>query len=224
MLGAGSAEQTVLVEEARRLSDGFFFGVTPASGAVVTVSGPAEHRFVEDPGQPGTYRGTFTPQAGARYSLQVQGARGQEIAGEATVPEPFGFRTPSRDTATAPEDSAVLRWSRSPSAAGYILLWRRVDRSGASSANEILQSATPWVNPDTTVAVNVRNAGVLHGLVDTLRFTVAAVDENFRNYVLTEDQVAPDGSRSRFRTTVRGGYGLFGAYAISDSRVIGVRK
>jgi len=224
MLGAGATSHTVVVEDARSVEDGFFRGVTPASGARVVVrTGADAYEFQEDASAPGYYHASFPVEAGRRYSLEVTSRGGRVVTGETLVPAPPRMVRPAADTTVAQGEMARLEWQGSRPSAGYVLVWRRADRDGPSTAQEVASRRAPTVLQDTTVQVDVLSMGVFYGFATELRFFVTAVDENFREYVRPDGEPDPDGARRQIRSTVRGGYGLFGSYAISDGRVVGVR-
>ncbi len=99
MLRGGAPEQEILLEFTRPVKDGLYRGLTPASGAEVTVTGPvATHRFAEDADHPGVYRASFLAEGGVSYALRVRGPGGQLLEGETTVPGTVRLTVPSRDT------------------------------------------------------------------------------------------------------------------------------
>lgn len=198
------------MEHTRGIGDGYFRGLTPASGAEVLVTGEVDHRFSEDPERPGIYVAAFSPRAGMAYRLEVRGADGQVLTGRTTVPSPSPFTSPAADTTIAPGGYLSVAWSSVPGAAAYLLL----DRA-PGSATSWVGLIYPTILADTAVRVQPGKFGG-----NSFHLRVATVDSSFLAYARGP---ADDSTRSRIPTVVSGGYGLFGSYALSDTRVISVK-
>lgn len=211
MLAGGEPQQEILVEYTRGIGEGYFRGVTPATGAQVVVVGDETHRFGEDPARPGMYRADFSPRPGRRYTLQVRGPAGEVVTSETLVPGPPRLISPAADTAVSPGAFVTLQWSAAPASAAYVLTDRPPGRP--SSFTALLY---PYVVGDTSVRVQPGTFGRT-----SFHFRVAAVDANYLRYV--RGTTADTAERNRVRSTVEGGYGLFGSYALSNTRVVSVR-
>ncbi len=209
LLLAGTDQQEIVLEYTRSIPEGYYRGVTPASGAQVTVTNGGVHRFSEHPDRPGIYRASFTPRPGERYTLWVQGPAGETVTGTTTVPAAPRLIAPSRDTIIARGREVTLRWTRAPHAAAYI--WIQFDPNNPTFFSGIPQSDTAivlgpeWFDTDTT------------------QVQAAAVDSNYASYERGRAGELP-GARYQFQSTVQGGWGLFGAVALSEFRSIILAK
>lgn len=219
MLQAGSGEQEIIVEYTRPIRDGYYRGLTPASGLQVVVRAAESHTFAEDPQHPGLYRASFVPRGGQRYALEVRGPEGQTVTGETLIPEPIRLSLPSRDTIVKRGEKVTLHWTSAASAKAYVLVARLPGRP--ASTEDVLTDKD--ILADTVLVEDVEMRGLLRGFAQTVQYTVAAVDANYAGYVLSAPEGNAEGNRRRIRKTVQGGYGLFGAYALSNSRIIGVQ-
>ncbi|MDQ3557325.1 MAG: hypothetical protein M3409_11210 [Gemmatimonadota bacterium] len=76
---------------------------------------------------------------------------------------------------------------------------------------------------DTSLVLDVVIESVLSGFARRMRYSVIAMDANYLRYVASSNGSAPGGDRNRVRSTVRGGYGLFGSYSISNSRLLEIQ-
>lgn len=210
MLFGNRQEQEISVEYTRLMNDGFFRGITPASGADVIVTGTEAHRFAEDPERPGIYRASFAPRAGERYTLRIRGPRGEQVAAETRVPGAPQLGVPSRDTSVQRYQDVSLYWARAPAAHRYI---------GLKSASRYPNSLQMFFSPkhDTTATVQL---GLM--LEEQVRIAIAAVDSNYSEYI--QSRVGDAGPSYRFRSTVQGGWGLFGSAAVSEPRLITFEK
>lgn len=221
MLRSGVPEQEILLEFTRPVKDGLYRGLTPASGAVVAVTGPgATHRFAEDVDHPGVYRASFIPEGGASYALHVRGPEGQTLESETTVPGPIRLTVPTRDTVIDRRNAAqvTFRWTRGRSSRGYALESTVPDRP--PTAYSLGGFGT---GQDTSLVLDVAIESLLSGFATQMRFSAIAMDANYLRYVASSDGGAPGGDRNRVRSTVRGGYGLFGSYSISNPRLLGIQ-
>lgn len=210
MLSAGAQEQEIVLEYSRAISDGFFRGLTPASGAEVLVTGQETHQYREDPAQPGVYRASFSPRPGTRYSLLVRGPAGEVVTGETVVPGAPRFVAPAEDTTISRGNSVTFRWMSTAGDAGYLVL----DRPLGTPTHPMLV-LHPSIQADTS---GTWQPGAFGGNV--FNYRIAAVDSNYVRYI----HGGSDPSRpERFRSTVAGGYGVFGSYAVSHPRTVTVQ-
>lgn len=207
MLATGAPEQQLVLEYSRGIDEGVYRGLTPASGAAVTVSAGQAHPFQEDPRRPGVYRAAFTPVAGERYLLRIQGPAGEVVQGEAVAPGRPDMLAPAADTTVPLGGYATLRWTSAPHAAAYVLVEGVPGQPGTPGA--LLH---PAILAGTSLTLQ---PGAFGGTSFTFR--VAAVDANYVAYA------GADPAGPRVRSTVQGGYGVFGAYALGDPRSIRVR-
>lgn len=210
MLQEGTAQQEITVEHTRGIGEGYFRGLTPASGAEVVVTGDVDHRFNEDPERPGIYVAAFFPRAGTTYRLEVRGADGQVLTGRTTVPDRSRFISPATDTTITWASYVTAAWSSVPAAAAYLL----VDRA-PGSATSWIDLIYPTILTDTALTMQPGKFGG-----NSFYLRVATVDSSFLAYTRGP---AEDSIRSRIPTVISGGYGLFGSYALSDTRVISVK-
>lgn len=209
MLAGGEQHQEILVEYTRGIGEGYYRGLTPATGAQVVVLGEETHRFREDSARPGIYLATFSPVPGRRYALQIRGPAGEAVTSETLVPEPPRLISPGADTTISLGNSVSVRWSWVPGAAGYVLVDRPPGQP--SSFTTLLH---PTILRDTSVSMQ---PGAFGGKSFYIR--IATVDANYRRYM---QGAAPD-SEERSRSAVEGGHGLFGSYALSNPRWIYIR-
>lgn len=210
MLGLGAQDQEIVVEYSRGIGDGYYRGLTPAAGAEVVVVGDGTYRYQEDPAHPGVYRATFSPRPGVRYALGVRGPAGEMVTAETVVPDASRLIAPGADTTIAWGNYVTLRWSSAPGAAGYVVIDRPPGAPGPIGA-----LVHPYILRDTSVTTQ---PGLFGGT--SFYFRIAAVDASYVRYI----EGAPgDSSAGRIRSTVSGGYGLFGSYALSNARAVTVR-
>jgi hypothetical protein len=228
MLLTGVPEQEILVEYTRPVQDGVYAGLTPASGAEVVVAGPdGRHVFAEDPERPGVYRARFTPQGGDRYRLDVRSATGQTVTSESRAPELIRITSPSQDTIVARitrADRSIhapfsLHWTHAPAASGYVILSHPPGR--APTLSDVPYTGAGAFQ-DTTLVADVVMDGI-YSAAREISYRVAAVDANYRRYMMDANAPGNDGPRDWVRSTIQGGYGLFGSAAISDSVLVGTR-
>jgi hypothetical protein len=213
MLLAATDRQEIVVEYTRSVPEGFYRGVTPASGAQVTVTGSEVHRFSEDPQRPGIYRASFLPRSGERYTLRVQGPAGEVVTGVTTVPGAPRLLAPERDTTVALGRELVLRWNRSPHAAAYTWIHFELNRPS-------FLAGIPKQDTATTVNTGTLTLSVSQEV--KVQLQVAAVDSNYVRYEEGRAGDLPD-ARYQLRSTVQGGWGLFGSAALSNPRVVTIR-
>jgi hypothetical protein len=209
MLRAGSEDQRILLEYTRRIEEGFFRGLTPASGARITVRGATTHEFNEDPARPGVYFASFAPPPGQRYTLRIDGPAGETVVGETVVPHAPLLILPARDTTISLGMALTITWSSSPAAAAYII----TDRP-AGEPTHFLSLLHPPMRADTSFTTTPGAFGR-----NDFHYRVTAVDSNYVHY----KSVPGTGERSLIRLTVDGAYGLFGSYAQSELRRVTVR-
>lgn len=202
MLVAGAARQEIVVEYSRGINDGYYLGVTPASGAQVSVTGTAAHAFVEDQTRPGIYVGELAAASGQRYTLHIRGPAGETVEGATVVPTPPVLRLPQTDTTVRLGATLTLGWSAVPQAAAYII----IDRAGQPAPPGAL--AHPALLQDTLVAIQPGKFGGT-----SFVYRVVAADENYAHYI---------GGRN-ISSGVSGAYGVFGSYALSNARVVRVQ-
>lgn len=208
MLSVQSARQEVLVEYGRSIEEGVYYGVTPARDVSVTVRGSTEHVLTQDSQRPGWYVGNFMPTPGVVYRLDVRAPDGQHLTDATLVPGPTRLILPRRDTTIVWTDSVPIRWTRASHALAYVAFAQRPGTGGVPTV-AFANAATP----DTS--------GTFASLLATGPFSlaVAAVDANYIEYY----RLGADGlDRNHFSSTVEGGYGFFGSYALSESRIITV--
>lgn len=210
MVAAAESRQEIIVEQAREIGAGYYKGLTPASGVEVTVSGDRVYAFDEDPARPGVYTAMFRPRSGERYSLRITGPAGEVIMGETVIPGAPELISPGADTVIFWGNYVDLSWSSVPTAAGYVIIDAPPEQPASIPA--ILH---PTLVSDTTIQIQ---PGKFGGTAFHIR--VAAVDSNYVRY---EQGVSDSDDRSRVRSTVDGGYGLFGSYGLSDARLIAVQ-
>jgi hypothetical protein len=209
VLVSGSESQEIIVEWTRSLGEGLYRGLTPLSGARVTVAASTEvHVFREDAATPGVYRGRLVPHPGERYRLRVEAVEGETATGEAVVPGTPRLLVPAADTSARPGDEFAIHWSRVP-AAGYVIVRSSRPAASPSPFQEFLYAS---VVRDTTARTGL---GVLENQPRTL--AVAAVDSSFALY-LDRERGGP------LHTNLQGAYGLFGAVAFSNSRRVTVAR
>jgi hypothetical protein len=210
MLASGESRQEIILEYGRNIGDGYFKGLTPATGARIEVVGEAIHDFHEDPSRPGIYQAAFAPQPGLRFALRIRGPAGEVVTAETLVPDPPRFIAPAVDTAIAVGDTVSLRWLSAPAAAAYIFGDYRPGKGG-----DLGSLLSPAILDDTSYTIQ----GIFGGT--SYQYRVAAVDSNYIWYA----QRAPGSARERdpVSSTVSGAFGLFGSYALSDTRTISVR-
>lgn len=208
MLAAGVAQQEIIVEYTRGVEDGYFRGLTPASGVRVTVTGEEATAFQEDALRPGVYLGSFTPRSGKRYMLRVQGSAGETATAETLIPGIPRIVAPTRDTAVSRDTRVPVRWS-SPPAVGFVVLH--------SPPNQPSPVGSLRHAPITRDTSTVMQFGVLGGT--SFKLQVAAVDRNFVHYI-GADTLMPVVDRSRVRSTLVGAYGLFGSFGLGDPRLV----
>ena len=216
LLVADTSAQEILVERAREISEGYFRGVTPASGVRVSVSGAGGTvSFTEDPKTPGVFRAALAPRPGERYQLRVEGREGQVATAETRIPSAPRLVVPTADTGVAELRPFPVVWTSAPGA-GYVLVQRKIDQGAATDAVNLWgQAARSDTVVSWTLYWDVR-VGV--------HLAVAAVDSNYLAYVgRTENGSAP-APASPLRTTVRGGYGIFGSLAYSNPRRVRVLR
>jgi hypothetical protein len=211
MLAEGDAAQEIILEYTRHLNEGIYRGLTPASGARITVSGSAEHHFTEDPHRLGVYVASFVPAAGEHYLLRIDGPRGERVTGDTRIPGVPHVISPRSDTTLTLGSFVTVQWSASEAAAAYVL----VD-AAPGEPSSLTALWHPPILGDTSVTLQPGRFGGT-----ALHLRIAAVDSNYAAYHRT-GSFAPE-QRSRIRTTVDGAYGLFGAYAISERRTLFVR-
>lgn len=200
VLIANKPEQEILVEYTRLMNDGFFRGITPASGADVMVTGSETYRFIEDPEQPGVYRASFIPQAGAQYALRIRGPQDELVTAATMVPGAPRLIMPANDTVVKRNLDIPLYWTHVPTARAYMGL-----------------DVTFFPTEDTTATVRL---GLMREM--EVRLAIAAVDSNVFEYFFNRGGGA--GPQYRFRSTVQGGWGLFGSAAVSEPRLITFEK
>lgn len=210
MIGPGEQRQAIIVEYSRGIVDGYFKGLTPATGAEVEVVGDQVYHFFEDPGNPGVYRAEFTPRPGQRYKLQVRVPTGEVLTAETLVPDTPRPVSPSVDTTISWGDYVTLRWSSAAGAASYVL--GSYDPGSPSSINALLH---PSLWKDTTATVQPWIGGTM------FHYRVAAVDSNYLRYL--KSTPVEDEEHHPTYSSVNGGYGLFGSYALSSTWSISVR-
>ncbi|CAN5780767.1 hypothetical protein BH23GEM3_BH23GEM3_03690 [soil metagenome] len=211
MLAEGAPEQEIILEYTRRLDEGYYRGLTPASGAHITVTGKETHAFREDPKHPGVYRASFVPHRGERYTLRIEGPAGESVTSQTEVPGSPQLISPGADTVIRWGEHVTVRWSSVPAAAGYVLIDRPPGEPGLLRA-----LSYPNVLRDTSL---IMQPGKLGGTSFHIR--VVAVDANYRWYRTGE--ISDPEERSRTRSTVEGGYGLFGSFSIGNSRLISLQ-
>lgn len=209
MLAAGEPRQELLLEYTRDVADGFYRGLTPASGAQVSVEGDASYTYTEDPARPGVYRAAFTPRPGVRYGLRIRGPAGEAATAETLVPGATRLVAPSADTALARGGGVTFRWTRDPSAAAYVL--GNFQPGAPSSIGGVV---APKISTDTSESFQP---------LFTATYRVATVDANYLRYMGTSSSDSTGGGRGRFGSTVTGAYGLFGSYGLSNPRTVTVR-
>lgn len=210
MLNAEAQEHEIVVEYTRAIGDGYFRGLTPAAGAEVLVSGQETHQFREDPARPGVYHASFSPRPGSRYLLQVRGPAGEVVTGETVVPGAPQFLAPVADTTISQGNYVTFRWTSAPGAAGYVVL----DRPPGTPTPALLV-LHPTIQADTS---GTWPPGLFVGKLFDYR--IAAVDSNYVRFI----QGGSDPSRpERFRSTLSGGFGVFGSYAVSEPRTVTLR-
>jgi hypothetical protein len=221
LLREGAAEHEILVERTRELRDGFYRGHTPVSGAVVSVSGPDGTRtFTEDPAQPGVYRAAFPVQGGASYVLRVTSPGGNHVRGQTQVPTSIRLNVPAADTTVQHRDipQVAFHWTSSTYAGGYKVVPSVPGRS--TGMNDLPLGGGI---PDTTVVVDIALESILYGFAKEIRYSVAAVDANYRHYYAVGDSAGTSRTTDRIRSTVEGGYGLFGSYTLSNTRSVKIQ-
>jgi hypothetical protein len=208
MLLGGSGRQEIIVEYGRGIREGVYRGITPAAAADVVVTGKDAHRFTEDPGRPGVYRASFVPAPGERYTLRIQGPRGEVVTGTTDVPAAPRLVEPTADTLVSRTRAVTVRWTNAPAAAGYIVFAPDAQSPGFLG-NPVHQGGAG----DTSAAVELGTLGERQ-----VRLWVAAVDANYLRYVKSRSLDA--GPEFRLDSTVEGGWGVFGSTAYSDARLI----
>lgn len=211
MLAAGAASHEIILEYTRGIEEGYYRGLTPASGARVAVNGRRSVEFEEDTLRPGVYRGAFTPEPGERYTLRIEGPAGEVATSETRIPGIPRITVPHQDTTVTPGTDVAVRWS-SVAAAGYTLV-----RSAPNRQTSVGSLRHVSFVRDTAL---VMQFGVFGGTAFDLR--IVAVDENFIHYTGDGSQ-EESRSRNRVRSTVDGAYGLFGSYGMSDVRRISLQ-
>ncbi len=207
VLLAGTHEQEILVEYTRGVGEGIYKGITPASGAEVTVTGHAVHRFVEDPKRPGSYRASFTPRPGGLYMLRIRGPGGEAVSSWTRIPGTPQLTAPSRDTVVQRAVDVVFRWTATTDASGYMVVFYDTARPRFPFERPVIRAE------DNAVTVQLGLMGERQ-----MRLAVAAADSNYLRYV--QMRFRDPGPKYRFQSTVEGGWGLFGSAALSDSRLI----
>ncbi len=211
MLAAGAAQQEIILEYTRGIEDGYFRGLTPASGARITVSGGGVFAFEEDSRRPGVYLASFTPRSGERYTLRVHGPAGETATAETVVPGIPQIVAPARDTVVARDNRVPVRWL-STSAAGYVVV-----QAPPNQPSPLTRLLYPAIGRDTSAVIQF---GVLGGTAFQLR--VAAVDSNFVHFAGADTEMSA-ADRSRIRGTVAGAYGLFGSFGLSNPRLVSLQ-
>jgi hypothetical protein len=201
MLLTSTDQQEIIVEHTRSIEDGFFRGITPVSGAQVVVEGAGTHEYREDPARPGIYRASFVPRSGQRYTLTVRDVGGAVAASTTVVPGVPTLLSPSADTAVGRYDDVVVRWNAAPQAAGYV--WIATEPNDSSFVTGIIVA-------DTTDTVQLGLFAYNFG--DEMRLSIASVDSHYVEY--NPGGLLP-GDRYQLRTTIDGGWGLFGSAAFS---------
>lgn len=204
MLGAGEQTQEIVLEYTRDIKDGYFKGLTPASGAEVLVVADESHQFDEDPARPGVYRAMFSPRPGTRYALQVRGRAGEVVTAETVVPAVPQLIAPGADTTISLGNFVTFRWSSVPTAAGYIV----IDRP-PGQPTPALVVLNPGIVGDTSAT---GQPGKFGGKL--FYYRIAAVDANYVRYI---------NGTSRIGGAVTGGFGVFGSYAVSNARTVSIR-
>lgn len=208
MITLGEQRQEIILEYSRGIGDGYFMGLTPVDGAQVEVVGGGQaHPFLEDPARPGVYLADFVPQPRQRYMLQVRVPTGDVLTAETLVPDVPRAVPPGLDTTISWGDHISLSWFPAVGAAGYV--FGSYSQGTPSSINSL---QLPTILSDTTITVQPWVGGGA-----TYRYRVAAVDSNYLHYLKFET-----GTDATF-STVKGGYGLFGAYALSTGWSISVQ-
>jgi hypothetical protein len=201
MLLTNTDRQEIVVEYTRPIQDGFFRGITPASGARVVVEGAGTHVYQEDLTRPGIYRASYVPRPGQRYTLRIEDTDGAVATSVTTVPAVPTLFSPSADTAVGRYDDVVLRWNAAPGAPGYVWIATEPGDSSFISGSAV---------EDTTVTLQLGLFAYNFG--DELRLSIASVDSHYLEY--NPGGLLP-GDRYQLRTTIDGGWGLFGSAAFS---------
>lgn len=226
LLIADRAEQEIVVEYVRPISDGMYRGLSPASGAAITVEAHdgTMHRFEEVVDSPGVYRAMFTPRAGERWTLRVVDGAGEVVTGATVIPEPTILHSPEADTVIVLPEGAfggtriALRWSPADGA-GYVIAYRWLDSDQPSNV------LTDLLYAYTTVLNGLEASAPIGSWMDYTagaRVGVATVDSMYARYVSAfPRETVP---RSRARSTLEGGYGLFGSVAFSEFRRVEVQR
>lgn len=224
LLIADRAEQEILVEYVRPIDNGMYRDLNPASGAEVMVEAHdgTTHRFEEVVDSPGVYRAMFTPRAGERWALRVEGRGGEVVTGVTIIPEPAILHFPEADTVIVlPEGafggtSIALRWSPADGA-GYVIAYRWLDSDQPSNVLTDLLYDYTLVHDGLEATASF---GVM-AYITGARVAVATVDSMYARYVSASPRETVP--RSRARSTLEGGYGLFGSIAFSEFRRIEVQ-
>jgi hypothetical protein len=215
MLVAGGEQQEILVEYTRSIEDGYYKGLTPATGSRVRVVGVrGTFDFQESAARPGVYHTTLRPEPGERYTLRIDGPAGEVVTGMTTIPGTPRLLLPRADTAVVPGEYFRLHWSRVP-AAGYVVSYQDLNQDGPSARNAVLYSV---MVSDTTTS------GALPVTISVgRRLNIAAVDSSYASYV----RAGADGNsrpQSPLRAVVEGGYGVFGSVAYSNTLRVTVAR
>lgn len=214
VLVVGAEEQEILVEHTRLIREGFYRGLTPASGSKVTLTtGDGEvYAFSEDAVKAGVYHARLAPRMGERYRLRIEGADGQVATAETVVPGTPRLVVPTADTIVKLGAEFDLHWTHAP-ADGYTVA-RGAPTGGVPSL--LMELTAIPVFQDTTVRTTI---GFNEGVGRTFR--IAAVDSNFIRYAGDPRENQPS---NPIRTTLEGAFGFFGSVAFSNPRRVTVAR
>ena len=210
VLEAGALEHRFIVERTRAIAEGFYFPVTPVRGARVTVStsGGPEHLLTEAAGEPGTYVGSFPVESERRYMLTVRDASGVTVQGSTLVPGRPVITAPASDTVLSVMDEMELRWTSTNATAGYSI----VD-TPPGTAEDPFRTLYRGVSTDTSMSW--RHSFFASG---DAQLRIVALDSAFVAYY--RPRYGEGGDPRAVRSTLSGGYGFFGSYAISEPRLV----
>jgi hypothetical protein len=208
VLVAGDPVQEVVVEYTRSLADGYYRGITPASGSRVSVEseGGALYAFTEDASRPGVYTAPFTPLSGARYTLRVVGPAGEVAWGTTRVPERPRLVAPATDTLVQRGQQFRMVWTAAAHAAAYAVV--HLDP-------ESLQTRASRIESDTSYITSVGYFGGVFGGGGHV-IGVTAIDPNVVDHMSRSGSDRP----AAVGSTIMGGWGVFGSASSSERRLV----
>jgi hypothetical protein len=208
ILVAGDPVQEVIVEYTRSLADGYYRGITPASGSRVSVESEsgALYAFTEDASRPGVYAAPFAPLPGARYTLRVVGPAGEVAWGTTRVPEPPRLVAPATDTLVQRGQQFRMVWTAAAHAASYAVV--HLDPKS-------LQTTTSKLTNDTSYITSVGYFGGTFGGGGHV-IGVTAIDPNVLDHLTRSWSDRPPAVGSK----ITGGWGVFGSASSSERRLV----